>query len=726
MQKSNEALQTLLASKLILSFFYILLVVYSDEFMSSQIVNAVLSRNKLKNSGAVADLVQSYAQTRELNKGKQLHAQLIRGGYPLCTFVTNHFINMYSKCGELGYAVKLFDKMDQRNVVSWTSMVTGFSQNFRFQEALNTFCQMRIAGEILTQFAFSSVLRACASLGSIDFGKQMHCLAVKCGFGNELFVGSNLADMYSKCGVMPDACKVFDEVPCKDEVLWTSMIDGYVKNGDFEKALIAYKKMINDGIFIDQHVLCSTLSACSAVKDFNFGKSLHSTIVKLGFEFEPFVGNALTDMYSKSGDMGSASNVFQIDSGFRNIVSYTALIDGYVETGQIEEAFSAFVDLLRQGIEPNEFTFSSLIKACANRAALEHGSQLHGQVVKFNFVSDTFVSSTLVDMYGKCGLFDHSVQLFYEIGNPNEIAWNSLLGVFAQNGLGRNAIETFNLMIHRGVKPNAITFVSLLIGCSHSGLVEEGLNYFYSMDKLYGVAPREEHYSCIIDLLSRAGKLKEAEDFINNMPYEPNAFGWCSFLGACKIHGDKERGKLAAEKLMKLEPENSGAHVLLSNIYAKERQWEDVRSLRKMIRDGNMKKLPGYSWVEIGNKIHIFGAEDCSHPQQKEIYEKLDSLLDEIKRAGYVPQTKLIPLDMDDVTKEKLLHHHSERIAVAYSLINMPTGKPIIVKKNLRICTDCHSAIKYISKVTGRNIIIRDNIRFHHFSNGLCSCGDYW
>ncbi|KAF7818789.1 putative pentatricopeptide repeat-containing protein [Senna tora] len=633
---------------------------------------------------------------------------------------------MYSRCGQLDYALNLFDKMPQRNVVSWTAMITAFSQNSKFRQALNTFCLMRNAGESLTQFAFSSVLRACVSLGSIQFGTQMHCLAMKSGFSNELFVGSNLADMYSKCGIMPDACKVFDEMPSKDEVLWTSMIDGYVKNGDFEEALVAYKKMISDDIYIDQHVLCSTLSACSALKSSSFGKSVHSTIVKLGYELDTILGNALTDMYAKSRDMGSALKIFQIGLGCRNIVSYTALIDGYVEMDQIENALSTFVDLRRQGIEPNEFTFSSLIKACANQAALEHGSQLHGQVVKFNFDRDPYVASTLVDMYGKCGLFDHSTQLFDEIENPNIIAWNSLLGAFAQHGLGRKAIETFNRMMNEGVKPNGITFVSLLTGCSHTGMVEEGLNYFYTMDKIYGVVPREEHYGCVIDLLGRAGKLKEAEEFINNMPYEPNAFGWCSFLGACKIHGDKEMGKLAAEKLMKLEPTNSGTHVLLSNIYAKEKRWEDVRNLRKMMRDGNIKKLPGYSWVDVQNKTHIFGVEDWSHPQKKEIYEKLDSLLDQIKIAGYVPQTDLVLNDMDEVFKEKHLHHHSERIAVAYSLISMPEGKPIIVKKNLRVCADCHSAIKYISKVTGRIIIVRDNSRFHHFSSGLCSCGDYW
>lgn len=685
-----------------------------------------LGKHVLSNSNILPHIIRTYASAGQLTKGKQLHAQLISAG-SLTLFLTNHLLSMYAKCGQLEYAVKVFDTMPQPNLVSWTALISGYSQNSNFSQAISTFCQMRVAGEKPTQFAFSSGIQACAALGSVDMGKQMHCLALKCGFGYELFVGSNLADMYSKCGLMIEACRVFEEMPYKDEVSWTSMIDGFVKNGDFVKALLAFKEMMcEDGIMVDQHVLSCTLGACAALKYCNLGKSFHSVVVKLGFESNVSVGNALIDVYCKLVDMESATRVFGSDSDGRDVVSFTSLIDGFVELDQIEKALNVFMEMERQSILPNEFTFSSLIKASANQAALEQGTQLHAQVFKFNFVQDPFVSSTLVDMYGKCGLFEHSVQFFDEIDRPTEITWNALLGVFAQHGLGSNVMRIFDSMISTSAKPNAVTFVNLLTGCSHAGLVEEGLNYFYSMEKTYGVTPRAEHYSCIIDLLGRAGRLKEAEEFINRMPFEPNAFGWCSFLSACKIHGDKERGKLAAEQLMRLEPDNSGAHVLLSNIYAKERQWDDVKSVRKFMKDGNIKKLPGYSWVDVGNKTHVFGAEDWSHPRKGEIDVKLDSLFDEILEAGYVPYTDSIPLDVDDSVKVKMLHRHSERIAIAFALISMPSGKPIIVKKNIRVCVDCHSAIKFISKVVGRKIILRDNSRFHHFVDGSCSCGDYW
>ncbi|KAL8152936.1 hypothetical protein V2J09_010696 [Rumex salicifolius] len=684
------------------------------------------SSGVLKDSTTWTCLLQAYAETKKLKHGKQLHARLIRSGDTTCKFTTNHLINMYAKCGHIEYAHKLFDKMPRRNIVSWSAMVTGFAQNRQYEKSLDMFCQMWAAGVSATQFAFSSVIQASASIGSVKFGKQLHCLSLRCGFSYELFVGSSLADMYSKCGSIYDACKVFEEMPYKDEVSWTSMIDGYAKNGDYDNSLLAFKEMLNEGIVVDHYVLCSTLSACGAMKCYRFGRGLHSAVVKLGFEKESFVGNALTDMYSKAGDMVSASGVHGRESGSVNIVSYTSLIDGFVETDQIEKALSLFNDLRRQGIEPNEYTFSSLIKACANQASLEQGIQLHAQVVKFNLRADPFVSSSLVDMYGKCGLLDQSVLLFSRIKTPTQIASNSLMGAFAQHGHGKEALDVFNRMVSQGVKPNAITFINLLIGCSRAGLVQQGLDYFHSMETKYKVTPKSEHYSCVIDMLSRAGKLKEAEEFIKAMPFEPNAFGWCSFLAASKARGDKQRGEMAAKKLMEIEPDNSGAHVLLSNIYAKEKRWEDVRSLRLMMRDSNLKKLPGYSWVDVGNKTHVFEAEDSSHPQKAEIYEKLDRLACELKDAGYVPETDLIPYEMDDKEKERALLHHSEKIAVSFALISVPSGKPIIIKKNLRVCRDCHSAMKLISEVSGRVIILRDNSRFHHFSNGSCSCGDYW
>lgn len=680
----------------------------------------------LQDPQSLAHIIQNYTQLKNLNAGKHIHAQLIRSVRRVCKYVNNYLLNLYAKCGHLDYAQKLFDKMPQRNLVSWTALITAFTQHSLCVQALQVFSQMRIAGENPNQFTFSSIIQATTLLRDAGFGRQMHCLSVKCGFSHELFVGSNLADMYSKCGMIHEGCKIFEGMPHKDKVSWTSMINGYAKNGNYKAALFGFKTMLFEGILIDNYAMSNTLSASGAMKAYAFGSSVHSMVVKSGLEKETGVGNALVDMYSKMGDMENALKVCGNNSWRMNIVSYTSMIDGYAEAGRVDKTLEMFVELRRQGIEPNEFTFSSLVKACANQAALEQGSQLHAQVTKMNFTADPYVSSTLVFMYGRCGLVDLSERLFNCVKNPTEYVWNSLLGGFSQHGLGKKTIRVFERMVLRGIKPNNITFMNLLTGCSRSGLVKEGLDYFSSMQRQYGVTPTEEHYSCIIDLLSRAGKLKEADDFISHMPFEPNAFGWSSYLGACKIRGDKARAEIAADKLLKLEPENSSIHILLSSIYAKERQWEDVRNLRKKIKDDNMRKVPGYSWVDVGNKTHVFGAHGWSHILQREIYEKLDSLIEEIKKVGYVPERDAVHMDVDDNTKEKILRYHSEKIAVAYALMSLPSWKPIIIKKNLRTCLDCHSAFKLIAKVAGRSIIVRDSSRFHQFSDGSCSCGDFW
>ncbi|CAH1432366.1 unnamed protein product [Lactuca virosa] len=490
-------------------------------------------------------------------------------------------------------------------------MISAFSQNSEFTKAITTFCGMCDSGESPNQFAFSSVIQACSSLKSVQIGTQIHCLALKAGFSYELFVGSNLADMYSKCGSIIEACMVFEEMPSKDEVSWNSMINGYAKNGYNEEALVSFKKMLIEDVTIDQHLVCSTLCACGPLKAYNIGSSLHSFVTKLGFEQHNSVGNALMDMYFKLGDMDSGSQLLKINSKGTNIISYTSLIDG-------------------------------LIKACANHVTLKQGVQLHALVLKYNLDQDPFVSSIIVDMYGKCGLLDHSLQAFDKISKPNEFTWNSLIG-----------------------------------------------------------------------------KLKEAENFIKSMPFEANAYTWCSFLASCRKCGNKERGELASKSLKIIDPLNSGAHVLLSNIYAKEQQWEDVKSVRKMMKDENVKKVKGCSWVDVDKRVHVFGVEDLCHGDKKEIDLKLDEVLRKIIEVGYVPDVDSVPFDLDYDMKVKILNHHSERIDIAYALIRIPIGKPIIVKENIRVCVDCHSAIKLMSKVEGGEIIVRDNSRFHHFVDRL-------
>jgi pentatricopeptide repeat protein len=296
----------------------------------------------------------------------------------------------------------------------------------------------------------------------------------------------------------------------------------------------------------------------------------------------------------------------------------------------------------------------------------------------------------------------------------------------AQHGHGKDALQLFERMEHAGVKPNHITYVCVLSACSHVGLVDEGRRYFDEMSQKHGITAKVEHFACMVDLLGRTGHLGEAEILINEMPFEPCALLWRTLLGACRIHGNIGIGKHAAERILELEPEEVSTYVLLSNIYAAAGKWDDVVSVRKLMRDRGVKKEPGISWIEVKNKVHTFLVRDKSHPQTKQIYSKLEELTRQMEVAGYVPDTNFVLHDVDEEHKDHLLSYHSEKLAISFGLISTPPGTSIQIFKNLRVCGDCHTATKFISKIVGRELIVRDANRFHHFTQGMCSCGDYW
>ena len=331
-----------------------------------------------------------------------------------------------------------------------------------------------------------------------------------------------------------------------------------------------------------------------------------------------------------------------------------------------------------------------------------------------------------MDMYGKCGEMDDVLKISPSPLNRSRLSWNTLISSFARHGCFNGAKETFLEVLKCGEKPNHVTFVSLLSACSHGGLVDEGLKYYASMTTKFGIPPAIEHCVCIIDLLGRSGRLVEAEDFIRSMPVPPNDLIWRSLLASCKIHRNLELGKKAADKLLELDPSDDSAYVLYSNVCAASGRWEDVENVRARMGSNNIRKQPACSWVKERNQINKFGMGEKSHPRIAHIYAKLEELRKLIRESGYVADTSYALHDTDEEQKEQNLWNHSERIALAYALISTPEGSPIKVFKNLRVCGDCHSVYKFVSKIVGRKIVLRDPFRFHHFSDGKCSCSDYW
>ncbi|KAK8968600.1 putative pentatricopeptide repeat-containing protein [Platanthera guangdongensis] len=379
-----------------------------------------------------------------------------------------------------------------------------------------------------------------------------------------------------------------------------------------------------------------------------------------------------------------------------------------------------------ESIRPNEITIVSLLPACSFFSSLRKGQSIHAYVIRSGFDSNIIVNSALITMYSRCGNADAAFMLFNNMEEKNVFVWTTMIEGFSINGNFELALKLFKEMQEVGLKPNSFTLIVVLSACSHGGLIEEGLMIFDTMKERFHIDPGTKHYACVVDMLSRGGKLNEAENFIEKMelPLTGSILG--SLLGACRVHRNVKLGEKLAVKLFQLEPYNEINYVVLSNIYASVGRWDDVGRVRRLMAVKGLSKSSGCSWVEIKEKVYVFGAHDQSHSESESIYQKIAELNYMIVKEGYVPSTQYVLHDVDDDDKKRLLSSHSERLAIAFGLLKAPPNVPIRIMKNLRVCVDCHDAIKLISKVVDRDFIIRDTRRFHHFSQGSCSCGGYW
>lgn len=475
----------------------------------------------------------------------------------------------------------------------------------------------------------------------------------------------------------------------------------------------------------NKFVMSAALTAAASIGSLRFGREMHCRVVRCGVDLDKVAWSALADMYAKCRCVDSARYVFDRMRD-RDVVSWTAMIGRYFDAKRKREGLGLFGEMLRLGIRPNDFTFAGVLDACGELAAEGLGREIHGHMTRVGFSPMSFAAAAMVDMYAKCGNIDKARTFFDGIQKPDLVAWTSLISGYAQNGQPEKALETFDRLLQTGLKPDHVTFVGVISACAHAGLVDRGLKIFHSIPKEFGIAHTADHYACVVDLLSRSGLFEDAEEIINKMPMKPDKFLWASLLGGCRIHKNLPLAKRAAEALFELEPDNAATYVTLANIYASNGKWNEVETIRKRMDMVGVVKKPGSSWIEINRRVHKFLVGDCSHPRTKEIHLELDTLYKRMKQEGYVPDTNFVLHDVEEEQKEQNLTYHSERLAVAFGIIATPKGTPIKVFKNLRICGDCHAAIKFISKITERVIVVRDSSRFHHFKGGMCSCGDYW
>ncbi|KAF3773314.1 Pentatricopeptide repeat-containing protein [Nymphaea thermarum] len=681
-------------------------------------------------------LLEMCAEMRELYQFLPL---VIKSGLDSDPLFQTKLLSLFSRFGSMHHADLVFQRTDHSKYEFWHSMLKGHSKNSSLDVAFSFFCRMRRFGVQPLVYNFTYLLKNCGDQLDVRRGKQIHGQLISCGFESNVFAMTAVVNMYAKCGQMRDAQKMFDRMPQRDVVAWNALVSGHAQNGLPLRAIQTFGLMQTEAMSPDSITIVSmqaegvratdvtfmaALHACASMGDLAQGRYVHDLVVRDGFGSDVSVNNSLIAMYSKCKRMDLAAEIFK-KLHKKTLVSWNAIISGYTQNDQVNEALHLFSEMQKKNLKPDSFTLVSIIPAFANLSVLRTSKWVHGHAIRLCLHRNVYVVTALIDMYAKSGSIKIARKLFDMTDERHVTTWNAMIEGYGTHGFGKEAVSLFNQMKMTPVKPNDVTFLCLLSACGHSGLVDEGRQFFNSMSRDYGLTPHMDHYATMVDLLGRAGLLDEAWDFIQAMPMEPGISVFGALLGACKIHKNVELGEKAATRLFELEPEEGGYFVLLANIYATASMWGAAARVRNMMEKKGIQKMPGCTLIQLKNEVHTFYSGSTSHPQTELIYKALEELMVKIKAAGYVPDTNSAH-DVEDYVKEQLLNTHSEKLAIAFGLINTSPGTTVHIRKNLRVCGDCHTATKFISKVTNREIIVRDMHRFHHFKDGYCSCGDYW
>ncbi|XP_075498390.1 pentatricopeptide repeat-containing protein At2g13600 [Primulina tabacum] len=590
------------------------------------------------------------------------------------TFSYNSMIGALMISGSFDGAERLFCSMPEPDQCSWNLMVSSFAQLEMFDKSLEYLQKMHKENFVLNEFSYGSGLSACSGLRDSISGAQMHASLAKSRFTSDVYMGSALIDMYAKCGDVDCAQRAFDVMVERNVVSWNSLITCYEQNGPASEALWVFVKMMVYGLEPDEMTLASVISACASLCATKEGQAIHARVMKFKkFRDDIVISNALVDMYAKCSMINEARWIFDrmpirnvvsetsMVSGYakfssiktartmfskmmdRNVVSWNALIAGYTQKGSNEEALGLFLLLKREAIWPTHYTFGNLLNACANLSDLKLGRQAHTHVLKQGFRfrhgpdPDVFVGNSLIDMYMKCGSVEDGNGVFRNMVERDGVSFNAMIAGYAQNGKGMEALELFKEMLAFGYKPDHVSMIGVLCACSHAGLVEEGRRYFYSMIEDYDLKPLKDHYSCMVDILGRAGRLIEAKNLIVSMPMPPDSVVWGSLLASCKVHRDIDLGIVVAKKLLEIDPENSAPYVVLANMYAELGRWRDATRVRKLMKQHGVVKEPGCSWIEMGSQVHTFMVKDTRHSQRREIYMVLKTLNKTMKLSRYDP-----------------------------------------------------------------------------------------
>ncbi|KAL1197330.1 Pentatricopeptide repeat-containing protein [Cardamine amara subsp. amara] len=664
----------------------------------------------------------------EIGVGKGVHGWAVKLSLDKELVVNNALMDMYSKCGFITDAQMIFKLNNNKNVISWNIMIGGFSAEGDIHGTFDLLRQMLAGSEGVKadEVTILNAVPVCFDESLLLSLKELHCYSLKQEFEHNELVVNAFVSSYAKCGSLSYSQRVFHGIRSKTVNSWNALIGGYSQSSDPRLSLDAHLQMKISGLLPDIFTVCSLLSACSQLKSLRLGKEVHGFIIRNRLERDLFVYISVLSLYIHCGELCTAHVLFDAMED-KSLVSWNTMITGYLQNGFPERALGLFRQMVLYGIQPCEISMMSVFGACSLLPSLRLGGEAHAYALKRLLEENAFTACSIIDMYAKNGSITQSSKVFNGLKEKSAASWNAMIMGYGIHGRAKEAIKLFEEMQRIGHNPDDLTFLGVLTACNHSGLIHEGLRYLDQMTSSFGLKPNLKHYACVIDMLGRAGKLDEAlRVAAEEMSEEPDVGILNSLLSSCRIHQNLEMGEKFAAKLFDLEPERPENYVLLSNLYAGLEKWDDVRKVRQRMKEMSLRKDAGCSWMELNGKVYSFVVGERFLDGFEEIKSLWSILETEIWKMGYRPDTSSVQHDLSEEEKIEQLRGHSEKVAITYGLIKTSKGTTLRVYKNLRICVDCHNAAKLISKVMEREIVVRDNKRFHHFKNGFCSCGDYW
>ncbi|MFQ6643889.1 hypothetical protein Gotur_017323 [Gossypium turneri] len=562
-----------------------------------------------------------------------LHGCAVLFGFESDITLGNSLLNAYIKCGGIREARGLFEFMDQRDKISWNSLISGYAQLGNVEEILQLLYRMKVESMDPDQQTFGSLLTAVAAQSKLDIGRMVHGQILRGGLDSDAHVQTALIFMYLSCGNSNAAYQIFEEVSEKDVVLWTAMISGLVQNTCADKALEVFYNMLKSRVVPSTATITSALAACAHLGTFNLGTSIHAYLLRQGLTIDIPAQNSLLTMYAKCGHLEQSCAVFErMDR--KDLVSWNAIIAGCAQNDYLSKAFFFFNKMRSTLQKPDSVTVVTLLQMSASTGALHQGKWFHNFVIRSYLRPCILVDTALVDMYCKCGDLDSAVKCFREMLQWDLISWSTIIAGYGSHGKGETALSMYFELLHSGMKPNKVIFLSILSACSHNGLVDQGLSIFESMSRDFGVQPGVEHHACIVDLLCRAGRVEEAYNFYKGSFLEPAVDVLSMLLDNCRANGNLELGSIIAQDVIMLKPNSAGNYVQIAHCYASMSRWNRMGEAWTQMRSLGLRKLPGWSIIDLHGRVTTFFSGQTAHPKHEEIVATLSILWWEMSEAG--------------------------------------------------------------------------------------------